>query len=156
MPQSTAFSQASRSVPTSGALALLEVLGIDQAGMDYGRGETIFSQGETGDDVLYVQSGGVKLSVVSRARGRVVVGTLGPGDFFGDGCLVNQPLRSSTATAITPTVIRTVGKHRMNRLLHTHPALCDCFISNMLSRTMRVEVDLARQLFKTKRTRELL
>lgn len=143
-------------VPPSGARAFLEAFGVDKAVMDYGRGETIFRQGDPAGDVLYVQSGGVKLSVDSKTRGPVVVGTLGPGDFFGEGCLANQPLRLSTATAITPSVIRLVGKRKMSQLLHTHPALCDWFILNMLSRTMRVEEDLASQLFKTNDKRGIL
>jgi CRP/FNR family transcriptional regulator, cyclic AMP receptor protein len=143
-------------VPPSGARAFLEAFGVGKVAMDYGRGETVFRQGDPAADVLYIQSGGVKLTVASKTRGRVVVGTLGPGDFFGEGCLANQPLRLSTATAITPSVIRLVGKRRMSQVLHTHPALCDWFIFNMLSRTMRVEEDLARQLFKTNEKRGLL
>lgn len=149
MSWTRALAPAPAIVPSSNARAFLEAFGVGKAVMDYGRGETIFRQGEPGCDVLYIQSGGVKLSVDSTTRDRVVVGTLGPGDFFGEGCLANQPLRMSTATAITPAVIRTISRRKMRTLLHTHPALCDWFIFSMLSRTLRVEDDLAAQLFKT-------
>ena len=138
------------------AQAFFDAFGVGRSAREYGRKETIFRQGDAGHDVFFVESGGVKLSVASKTNGEAVVGTLGPGDFFGEECLAGQPIRLSTATAITPSVIRSINKRRMSQLLHTHPAMCDRFISNMLSRTRRVEDDLARQLFKTNGLREVL
>ena len=138
------------------AQAFFDGFGVGKSAREYGRTETIFRQGDAGHDVFFVESGGVKLSVASKTNGEAVVGTLGPGDFFGEECLAGQPIRLSTATAITPGVIRSINKRKMSQLLHTHPAMCDRFISNMLSRTMRVEGDLARQLFRTNGMREVL
>jgi CRP/FNR family cyclic AMP-dependent transcriptional regulator len=116
---------------------------------EYRRGETIFSQGDACEHVMYVQSGGVKLSVLSNIGREAVVAMLGPGDFFGEGCLAGQPRRMGTATAMTPSAILLVGKARMTRLLHKQHAISDRFITHMLSRNARIEEDLIAQLFNS-------
>ena len=120
---------------------------------EYGRGETIFTQGDASEHVLYIQAGGVELSVQSKRGREAVVALLGPGDFFGEGCLAGQPKRRGGATAITPSAILFVGKQNMNRLLHTQPAMSDRFISHMLSRNIRIEEDLLDQLFNSSEKR---
>ena len=102
---------------------------------------------------MYIRSGGVKLSVLSKSGREAVVAMLGPGDFFGEGCLAGQPLRMGSATAITPTVILLVRKEEMVRLLHTEHAMSDRFISHMLSRNLRIEEDLIDQLFNSSEKR---
>jgi CRP/FNR family transcriptional regulator, cyclic AMP receptor protein len=116
---------------------------------EYRRGETIFTQGDDSEDVLYIQAGGVRLTMRSPSGKEALVATLGPGDFFGESCLADQPLRTSTATAITPSVILLVGKDRMTRTLRTHPAMAGRFITHMLSRNARAEEDLADQIFRS-------
>jgi CRP/FNR family cyclic AMP-dependent transcriptional regulator len=127
--------------------------GIVKTLRQYGRGETIFTQGDTSEDVLYIQTGGVKLSVLSKAGREAVVAVLGPGDFFGEGCMAGQPLRMGSATAITPSVILIVGKEKMVRLLHKQRAMSDRFISHMLSRNIRIQEDLIDQLFNSSEQR---
>ena len=119
----------------------------------YDRGESIFAQGDAADHVLYVQTGGVKLSVLSKAGKEAVVAVLGPGDFFGEGCLAGQRIRIGSATALTPTVVLRVGKASMGRLLHGQPAMSDRFISHMLSRHIRIEDDLVVQLLNSSERR---
>ena len=119
----------------------------------YGRGETIFTQGDAGQDVLYIQSGGVKLSVLSKTGREAIVAMLGPGDFFGEGCLAGQPIRIGSATAITPSMILVVAKGKMVQLLHQQHAMSDRFISHMLSRNIRIEEDLIHQLFDSSEKR---
>ena len=119
----------------------------------YNRGESIFSQGDAADHVLYVQTGGVKLSVLSKAGKEAVLAVLGPGDFFGEGCLAGQRVRIGSATAITPTVVLRVGKASMARLLHGQPAMSDRFISHMLARNVRIEDDLVVQLLSSSERR---
>jgi CRP/FNR family cyclic AMP-dependent transcriptional regulator len=140
-------------VPAFNARAFLDSSGPLKFLMQYGRGETIFMQGDICEDVLYIQTGGVKLSVRSEAGREAVVAMLGPGDFFGEGCLAGQPLRMSSATAITPSVILLVGKEKMVRLLHQQPTMSDRFISHMLSRNIRIEEDLIDQLFNSSEKR---
>ena len=135
------------------AQAFLDSAGVSKIVTEYGRGETIFTQGDVCEDVLYIQSGGVKLSVLSKRGREAVVAMLGPGDFFGEGCLAGQPLRMGSATAITPSVILLVGKEKMVRLLHKQHTMSDRFISHMLSRNIRIEEDLIDQLFNSSEKR---
>jgi CRP/FNR family transcriptional regulator, cyclic AMP receptor protein len=131
----------------------LDSSGIAKSIIEYGRGESIFAQGDVCDHVMYIQTGGVKLSVLSKTGREAVVAMLGPGDFFGEGCLAGQPVRMGSATAITPSVILLVDKSRMVRLLHRQHAMSDRFISHMLSRNIRIEEDLIDQLFNSSEKR---
>src|SRR5678809_322036 len=113
--------------PVFDAEAFLDSSGTAKTVAKYGRGETIFTQGDPGAEVLYIQAGGVKLSVLSKTGREAVVAMLGPGDFFGEGCLAGQPVRIGSATAITPSVILLVKKATMIRLLHKQHAMSDRF-----------------------------
>ena len=135
------------------AQAFLDSPAVAKTISEYGRGETIFTQGDPCDDVLYIQSGGVKLSVLSKNGREAVVGMLGPGDFFGEGCLAGQVVRMGSATALTPSVVLLVSKTKMLRLLHKQHAMSDRFISHMLSRNIRIEEDLIDQLFNSSEKR---
>jgi CRP-like cAMP-binding protein len=140
-------------VPVFNAKAFLDSSGIAKTIVEYGRGETIFTQGDACEDVFYVQAGGVKLSVLSNTGREAVVAMLGPGDFFGEGCLAGQPVRMGSATAITPSVILLVRKDKMVHLLHKQHAMSDRFISHMLTRKIRTEEDLIDQLFNSSEKR---
>jgi len=144
---------AERPVPAFNAQAFLDSAGMPKTVMEYGRGETIFTQGDACEEVMYIQTGGVKLSVLSKTGREAVVAMLGPGDFFGEGSLAGQPVRMGSATAITPSVILLVGKDKMVRLLHQQHAMSDRFISHMLSRNIRIEEDLIDQLFNSSEKR---
>ena len=98
---------------------------------------------------MYIQTGGVKLSVLSKTGREAVVAMLGPGDFFGEGCLAGQPLRMGSATATTATTILLVDKQQMVGLLHKEHAMSDRFIAHMLARNIRIEDDLIDQLFNS-------
>jgi CRP-like cAMP-binding protein len=119
----------------------------------YRRSETIFSQGDAADSVIYIQKGGVKLVAVSQAGREAVVAMLGPGDFCGEGVLAGQIVRTATATALTPTTALVIGKAAMSRMLHAEHALSDRFIAHMLSRNVRIEEDLLDQLFNSNEKR---
>ena len=119
----------------------------------YRRSDTIFSQGDASDTILYIQHGQVKLSVLSHTGKEAVVGVLSDGDFFGEGALAGQPLRLSTASAISASTIRVVPKRQMIRLLHQQHALSDRFIAHMLARNNRLEADLVDQLFNASEKR---
>jgi CRP/FNR family transcriptional regulator, cyclic AMP receptor protein len=139
--------------PAFNAQAFLDSAGIARKIVDYGRGHVVFSQGDICENVLYIQKGGVKLSVLSKTGREAVVAMLGPGDFFGEGCLAGQPVRMGSATAVTPSTILAIEKDRMVRLLHKQHALSDRFISHMLARNIRIEEDLIDQLFNSSEKR---
>jgi CRP/FNR family transcriptional regulator, cyclic AMP receptor protein len=103
--------------------------------------------------VMYVQQGGVRLSVISETGKEAVVALLGPGDFFGEGCLAGQPVRMATATAIAETTVLIVEKRRMLQLLHDQSGFSDRFITHMLARNIRIEEDLVDQLFNSSEKR---
>jgi CRP-like cAMP-binding protein len=137
----------SKSTPTFNAQAFLDSAGIAKKIVQYRRAEGIFSQGDSCDGVMYIQKGGVKLSVRSKTGREAVVAMLGPGDFFGEGCLAGQPVRMGSATAITLSTILVLKKEKMVRLLHKQPELADRFIAHMLGTNIRIEQDLTNQLF---------
>jgi len=119
----------------------------------YGRGETIFTQGDACSDVLCIRTGGVKLSVQSKTGYEAMVATLGPGDFFGEECLAGLENRTGSTTAITPSEIAIIGKDKMARLLHSQHSMSDRFISHMLSRHISMEEDLIGQFFNSSEQR---
>ena len=121
--------------------------------MEFKAKETIFSQGEAGNDVIYIQKGAVRLSVVNQNGKEAVVAVLGPGDFFGEGCLAAQPIRMGTATSIGPTTALVIEKSEMIRVLHHEHEFSDRFISFMLARNIRIEEDLVDQLFNSSEKR---
>jgi CRP/FNR family cyclic AMP-dependent transcriptional regulator len=102
---------------------------------------------------MYIQKGGIKISVLSRTGKEAVVAMLGPGDFFGEGALTGQPIRIGTATATTPTTVLVIEKGSMRRLLRDEPAFSQRFISYMLERNLRVEADLVDHLFNSSEKR---
>jgi CRP-like cAMP-binding protein len=133
--------------------AFLDSTGVARRVVEFGRKESIFSQGEAAEDVIYIQKGGVKLSVVNETAKEAVMAMLGPGDLLGEWCITGQKFRMGTATAITPTTALVIGKGEMVRVLHKEHAFSDRFIAYMLSRNIRVEEDLIDQLFNSSEMR---
>jgi CRP/FNR family cyclic AMP-dependent transcriptional regulator len=146
-------SQTAKALTAFDATALLKWTGAAKTAVEYARGASVFSQGDPCDCILYIQKGGVKLSVLSKTGQEAVVAIIGPGDFFGEGCLVGQPIRLGSATAIAPSTIVFVAKDTMIRLLHEQHDMSDCFISHLLARKIRSEEDLADQLFNSSEKR---
>jgi CRP-like cAMP-binding protein len=133
--------------------AYLASAGLSKAIGHYERGDAVFSQGEAGTQVFYIQSGIVKLSVVSKMGREAVVAILGRGDFFGEGCLAGQRLRRGSACAIASSVILAIDKDSLVALLQRQPALSARFLSHLLTRNIRMEEDLLDQLFNTSEKR---
>jgi CRP/FNR family cyclic AMP-dependent transcriptional regulator len=116
---------------------------------EYQRSDKVYCQGDSATDVLYIQKGGIKLSVVNEVGKEAVVAMLGPSDFFGDGCLAGQTVRMGTATAIAPTTLLVIEKQEMVRVLHTEHAFSGRFVAYMIARNIRIEEDLVDQLFNS-------
>jgi CRP/FNR family cyclic AMP-dependent transcriptional regulator len=135
------------------AQAFLDSAGVARRVKAFKRAEIVYTQGDAAKSVLYLQEGGVKLSVVSEVGKEAVVAILGPGDFFGEGCLAGQPIRMGTATAITPSTVLVIDKSEMFKVLHEQHALSDRFINFMLARNIRIEEDLIDQLFNSSEKR---
>jgi CRP/FNR family transcriptional regulator, cyclic AMP receptor protein len=120
---------------------------------NYRKGYRIFSQGEEGNSVFYLQSGTVKIAVTSSAGKEAVVALLRAGDFFGEGCIAGQPLRVSTAIATEPATVLEIEKKEMIRVIHEEHEFSDRFVAHMLKRNVRIEEDLVDQLFNSSEKR---
>jgi CRP/FNR family transcriptional regulator, cyclic AMP receptor protein len=131
----------------------LDTAGVARKVAEFRRGETIYSQGEAANNVMYVQKGGVKFSVVNGSGKEAVVAMFGPTDFFGEGCMAGQSVRMGTARAVTPTTVLIMEKNALLRVLHTQHELSDHFIRYMLGHNIRVEEDLMDQLFNSSEKR---
>jgi CRP/FNR family cyclic AMP-dependent transcriptional regulator len=129
--------------------AFLDSAGLARKIVEFQEKVTIFAQGDAAGHVMYIQQGGVKLSVVNEVGKEAVVAVLKPGDFFGEGCLAGQPLRMGSATSTAPTSVLVIDKDEMIRVLHAEHEFSDRFIIHMLSRNIRVEEDLVDQLFNS-------
>jgi CRP/FNR family transcriptional regulator, cyclic AMP receptor protein len=143
----------SKKVNSFNPQGFLDTAGVARTIGEYRRGESIYSQGEIADSVMYVQKGGVKFSVVNESGREAVVAMFGPNDFFGEGCMAGQSVRMGTATAVTPTTILIIDKNELLRVLHAQHELSDYFISYMLVHNIRVEEDLIDQLFNSSEKR---
>ena len=113
----------------------------------------IFRQTAAADAVFYVMRGRVKIAVTSKQGKEAVVGIMGPTDFFGEGCLIGQPLRLATAKAMVECEIMRIDKTEMMRLLHEESTFAELFMKHLLTRNSRVEEDLVDQLFNSSEKR---
>jgi CRP/FNR family cyclic AMP-dependent transcriptional regulator len=119
----------------------------------YRKNERIFSQGEAADSVFYIHEGRVKLIVNSSQGKEAVVGILEPGQFFGESCLGNYPLRMATTVAMEDSLITSIKKHDMVAALHDQPTFSELFIAYLLKRNTRIEADLIDHLFNSSEKR---
>jgi len=138
---------------TFNAQAFLDSAGLARKVVEYRRSEKIYTQGESAETVLYIQKGGIKLSVVNDVGKEAVVAMLGPSDFFGEGVMAGQLVRMGTASAIVPTTLLVIEKKEMIRVLHAEHEFSDRFVAYMLTRNIRVEQDLIDQLFNSSEKR---
>jgi len=142
-----------RAKTTFDAKTLLAAVGEGSATRDYQKAQPIFAQGDRADAVFFVQRGKVKLTVLSRQGKQAVIALLGPGDFFGEGCLAGQPVRMATATAMTESAIVRLPRQTMIRALHRDAVFSELFTTYLLSRNIRMEEDLVDQLFNSSEKR---
>ncbi len=131
----------------------LDSVGAKGAVTRYPRNAAIFVQGEPANSVLYVQNGGVRMSVLSRTGKEAVLAVLGRGNFFGESCLAGHRARMNSATAVAPTTVLSIERATMARLLHEHPDVLDQFITHILTRNIRAEADLADQCLNSSEKR---
>src|SRR3984957_12320270 len=119
----------------------------------YQKDQIVFSQGDTADAVFYVQKGKLKLTVISEQGKEAVVAILGPGSFFGEGCLNGHALRIATTTAMDDCVITKIAKGAMIATMHGEPGFSELFMAYLLERNGRIEEDLIDQLFNSSEKR---
>src|SRR5579864_8779794 len=143
-----------RSIRLFDPSAFLSQSGLGRKIVDLEKGQAVFSQGEPAEAVFYIQSGQIKLSVISSGGKEATIALLGAKDFLGEECVANgQVTRLTTAVSLTEGVALKIDKHEMVRALHEHHALSDIFVSYLLSRNIRVQADLVDQLFNSSEKR---
>jgi CRP/FNR family cyclic AMP-dependent transcriptional regulator len=144
---------ATKSRPSFDPKSFLALVGEGRSIGEYRKDEIVFSQGDPADAVFYIQSGKVKVTVVSEQGKEAVVAMLGTNDFFGEGCLAGQAQRIATVATMTDSVIVRLEKAAIVRVIHQEPAFSGMFIAHLLARAIRVEADLVDQLFNSSEKR---
>jgi CRP/FNR family cyclic AMP-dependent transcriptional regulator len=115
--------------------------------LDLGKEEKVFAQGDSAEAIYFIQSGKVKITVVSTVGNEAVLTVLGPRGFFGEGCLVGQTVRMSSAIAMQSTTLYRIERRSMLRSLHAQPEFSEKFTASLLARNIELEEDLCDQLF---------
>ena len=138
---------------TFDAHEFLAKLGVGKGVLKLEKNQNVFVQGDVADTVYYIQKGKIKLTVISQHDKEAVVGILGPGQFFGEGCMNGHPLRISTTTAIEACIVTAITKQAMKATLHDQPAFSELFVAYLLTRNSRIEEDLIDQLFNSSERR---
>jgi CRP/FNR family cyclic AMP-dependent transcriptional regulator len=133
--------------------AFLAKVGEGRTLADYKKNQRIFSQGDPADAIFYIQTGKVKVTVVSKQGKEAVVAILGVDDFFGEGCLAGQPMRMASAAAMSECSIMRLEKPGVIRVLHSEPVFSELFLHYLLSRNIRIEEDLVDHLFNSSEKR---
>src|SRR5271154_2884821 len=121
--------------------------------LEYRSEAVVFSQGDAADSIFYILRGKIKIVVTSKQGREAVVAVLGEGDFFGEGCLIAQPLRLATAASMIDATVMRLDKSEMIQLLHADPDFAEVFTVHLLTRNSRVEADLADHLFNSSEKR---
>jgi CRP/FNR family cyclic AMP-dependent transcriptional regulator len=135
------------------AHSFLAKMGDGKALLEIAKNKNIYTQGEVANAVYYIQDGKVKVSVISKQSKEAVVGILGPGQFFGEGCLNGHPLRIATTTAMETCFVIAISKSAMKAALLKHPRFSEMFVAYLLTRNSRIEDDLIDQLFNSSERR---
>jgi CRP/FNR family cyclic AMP-dependent transcriptional regulator len=144
---------ASQTESTFDPKAFLATVGLGHTVSELRKGDVVFLQSTFADAVFYIQKGKIKIVVASQQGKEAVVGIMSPGEFFGEGCLIGQPLRLATARAMTESQVVRVSKDEMLRVLHAEPSFAELFMTHLLTRNSRVEEDLVDQLFNSSEKR---
>ena len=148
-----ALAPANEKIPPVDWAAFLAGMSRGKTVLEYGEGRTIFMQGDVADAVWYLQQGKVKHAVTSQQGKEAIVAVLGPGEFFGEGCLAGRPLRMATATTLTDCTLYKIEKQLMMRMLHEQHDISELFVTHLLVRNMRYQEDLVDQLFNSSEKR---
>ena len=136
-------------VPLFDPVVFLATAAVGRDISKHSKKEVIFAQGDDADAVFYIKKGKVKVAVISKQGKEAIVALLGADEFVGEGCLVGQPKRLATASAMTECEMMRVEKTEIQRVIHDEPAFSQMFVSHILERNARVEEDLVDQLFNS-------
>jgi CRP-like cAMP-binding protein len=131
----------------------LAIVGEGKTILEFRKDQVVFAQGDAADTVFYIQKGRIKVVVISEQGKEAVVGILGPGQFFGEGCMNGHSLRIATTTAMEECLLTAISKAAMLATLHNQPKFSELFMAYLLTRNSRIEEDLIDQLFNSSEKR---
>ena len=131
----------------------LAIVGEGKTILEFRKDQVVFAQGDAADTVFYIQKGRIKVVVISEQGKEAVVGILGPGQFFGEGCMNGHSLRIATTTAMEECLLTAITKAAMLATLHNQPKFSELFMAYLLTRNSRIEEDLIDQLFNSSEKR---
>jgi len=146
MPRKRHVARPSTAIPAD-VTGLLEEISEGKTTLNLDRDDTLFSQGDRADAIFFIEAGKVRISVVSAAGKEAIIAIQGPLSFIGEGALVGQSQRVSTATALEPSTIFRIERRAMTRALHEQPGLSEKFVAALLTRNIDLEADLCDQFF---------
>ncbi len=133
--------------------AFLTQAGPGKAILKFSKRQDVFRQGDIADAVFYIQSGTVKVTVISPHGKEAVIALLEAGQFLGEGCLHRESVRSATTTTTGDCIMTSITKKQMNLTLQNEPEFAEMFMSFLLARNIRFEGDLIDQLFNSSERR---
>jgi CRP/FNR family cyclic AMP-dependent transcriptional regulator len=133
--------------------AFLTSVGAGRSSTVFQPKQIVYRQGDPSDAVYYIESGKIQLTVVSEHGKEAVIAMLEAGEFFGEGCIVGQPLRMASAFVAAKSTIVRIEKAAMIRVLHEQPKIADMFTAFLLARNIQIEADLVDQLFNSSERR---
>jgi CRP/FNR family transcriptional regulator, cyclic AMP receptor protein len=139
--------------PTFDGPSFLKSVGSGRSSATFQPKQIIYRQGDPADAVHYIESGKIRLTVVSEHGKEGVIAMLEHGEFFGEGCIAGQPLRMASASTTAESTIVRIEKATMIRVLHEQPAISELFMAFLLSRNIQIEADLVDQLFNSSERR---
>jgi CRP-like cAMP-binding protein len=152
-PKASSIERSTNGKTASGPLfdpaVFLATAGLGRGIAAYSKKQIVFAQGDDADAVFYIKKGKIKVAVLSPEGKEAVVALLGPDEFVGEGCLIGQPKRLATASAMTECQLMRVERTEIMRVLHDEPAFSQMFVAHILTRNARVEEDLVDQLFNS-------
>jgi CRP/FNR family cyclic AMP-dependent transcriptional regulator len=132
------------------AAAFLAQAGLGKTIVRLRKGAKIFSQGDSGSSIFYIQQGKARLTVISEVGKQVTLAILNAGDFVGEECLpAEHKLHIASATALTECVLLRIVRAEMIRVLHDEQVMSEFFVAYLLERTSRIQDDLIDQLFNS-------
>jgi CRP/FNR family cyclic AMP-dependent transcriptional regulator len=143
----------SQEIDSLNPLARLAEVATGKKFKTYQKNQTIFEQGDIADTVFYIRTGRIKIEVQSEQGREAVVGILGPGRFFGEGCMNGQPVRMTTTRTMEESVVTAIGMHAMFAILNDNPDISELFMTHLLKRNIRIEEDLIDHLFNSSEQR---
>jgi CRP/FNR family transcriptional regulator, cyclic AMP receptor protein len=129
------------------SMAVSRIVGGGTSIAKFPANQSIFVQGEPCDALYYLRAGIAKVSVTSKSGREAVIVILVPGDFFGEGCILDNAPRVATVTTLTESTTERIEIAEAKRRLHNDPPFLNKFMDFLVRRNRRYLRDVRDQHF---------